>query len=204
MPKKTVVILSVISVSLGVWIFLLSLLIASPAYRVDGEIRVNRFFYIDSEILPDHIFYPLLNIQDILLLKILPATKERSVMTLDVANRRLEKAIGLHQKDPQSELIIVTVDKSHSYFMPAVEQLLALNKLNEEELTLLNQLFEIRAEELKGLGEGLIDNKRSRIDEIWQEERVEIEKLRSRYPWFYERTPKNEMSILRQQPEQCD
>ena len=198
MPKKAIFIISIISVSLGFLILLLSLLIASPAYRVDGGIRVNRFFYIDHEVLPDHIFYPLLNVQDIVVQRVLPA-KERGVLALDVANRRLESAIKLYQKNPQSELVMTTADKSHSYFLQGMTYLQNDIKLNREELALLDNLFEIRAQELKDLGEGLIDNKRSRIDKIWEEEVVEIEKLHSKYPSVYERPQRSEMSVLREQ-----
>ena len=181
MPKKTVFIISVISLLIGFLILGLSLLMASPAYRVGEGGKVTRTFYVGETILPDHILYPVLNIQDKMAVS-LAREQDKDLVEISIAQKRLQEAKALQARNPEAEALIVgTLQKSNNYFQKGMGGLQAKEWEIPEKIIYLSEVMNRRRQTLNEIKMKLSDSWRSRIDEIITNEDLVKQQLWAKY-----------------------
>jgi len=133
--KKQNIIFASIALVFGLFVFLISLFIASQNNLHLASGVSEKTFYTGT-ILPDHIFYPVLMVFDRGLL--LFATEEKEVAArIYLAQDRMERAQLLLLKD-QEELALTTLTKSQKYLFLAVT---TFNKLENPSSELHKELL---------------------------------------------------------------
>lgn len=91
---------------------------APTAYSAGDKIRTNdKQFYLDGDILPDHVLYPLIMVADKIKLESSSPT-EQIYLSTTYANLRLDATIQLLHKDSTS-LALTTLTKSQKYLLNA-------------------------------------------------------------------------------------
>lgn len=105
---------AVISFILGVSVFMISLISAVSGPR---EVVGERQLYFGREILPDHVFYPVVALGDRVELW-WAADAEKPVVQRKLARKRLEAATELYRQG-KAELAWVTLRKAHQYVLQA-------------------------------------------------------------------------------------
>ena len=104
----------VINLLFGVGIFLVSLFYALTGIAANGE---GRHLYFGREILPDHVFYPVMAAVD--RFELLAATPEEQFrLRQQLAIKRLLAAEQLYLQG-QNELAFATLGKAHQYLLQA-------------------------------------------------------------------------------------
>lgn len=102
----------VVNLVFGGMVFVISLLSALTGTRAQtGE----RTLYFDHEMMPDHIFYPLVAVYDQVHLQ-LSSPVEQILIREELAKRRLGAASELF-REGKNELAFVTLGKAHQYLL---------------------------------------------------------------------------------------
>lgn len=105
------------SVALGVGIFFISLMGASQVSSHESESSTTKKLYFGQEILPDHLFYPILMMADKITLESSPP-KEAVYREVHYSLDRLDSAARLLEKGDH-ERALSTLTKSQKYLLAA-------------------------------------------------------------------------------------
>lgn len=98
--------------------FILGLSLTSSVMSAHSSTGImDRAFYVDDKILPDHVTYPILMILDRARLETATPLEKMYLMT-EFANRRLVYATELHNKE-QHDLAVTTLTKAQKYLLYA-------------------------------------------------------------------------------------
>ncbi|MBQ6154719.1 hypothetical protein IJJ27_02190 [bacterium] len=124
--RKNYIWYCVIVLTFGFLVFVISLVSAMSGGRVGGRTAPERQLYFGNQILPDHVFYPVLVAVDRLELEF-SEPREQLEMRMKLADKRLEAAKGLFAKGKQ-ELAFVTLGKGHQYLLRANDDALQYDK----------------------------------------------------------------------------
>lgn len=120
--KNSQLIISFSAVVFGLVVLGISLVVARPALSFDQELAVShRQFYIDKEILPDHLAYPLLMAVDRARLEVASPGK-RLELQLEYAWRRLETSRQLLIRN-KPQLALNTLARSQQYLIQTAEEI---------------------------------------------------------------------------------
>lgn len=103
----------------GFAIMAISLRAANPVWSSEGGATQLRF-YVDDEILPDHILYSGLMAVDKVRLELITDPRERMYTEIEFANRRLKYSQALITKNNPS-LALTTATKAEKYLIHALQ-----------------------------------------------------------------------------------
>ena len=103
---------AVVNLTFGGAVFAISLLTALTGTRAQTGERV---LYFDHEMMPDHLFYPLVAVYDRVHLQ-LSSPVEQIVIRENLAKKRLNAAGALF-REGKNELAFVTLGKAHQYLL---------------------------------------------------------------------------------------
>lgn len=137
---------------------------ASLATNHEQDSLSNRQFYLNQEILPDHIFYPLLMLQDKAKLA-LASEDEQIYLRVELAWRRLTSAKELIKKGEKA-LAITTITKSQKYLNYAILELLGKSEFSDTIYYFMLNNTEAHSHEIEALldrfegfsGKSTVDN----------------------------------------------
>ncbi len=111
--------LSILALLGGFGIMAISLGAANPVWSSEGGATQLRF-YVDDEILPDHVLYPGLMAVDRLRLEAAEEPRDRMLLEIEFANRRLKYAQALVVKNNPG-LALTTATKAEKYLIHAIQ-----------------------------------------------------------------------------------
>lgn len=114
---KTRLLLSTLAFFFGVAILLTSLATAGQVNSSGEKSSAPRELYFNREILPDHMFYPVMMAADRIKLET-AATNDRIFLEIQFSNSRLEMATQLFDQN-KNELAATTLTKSLKYLQQA-------------------------------------------------------------------------------------
>ncbi|MCB9813365.1 MAG: hypothetical protein H6772_03085 [Pseudomonadales bacterium] len=129
MAKKTKLMMSGLALIIALFIFGVSLIMASQI-RSENSLRVSeRKFYVGKTILPDHVLYPILMVADRIILQSSFGNRKIYVQ-MRLADDRLYSSKVLINND-QEELALSTMTKAQKYLINAAQEF--LNSDNQQE-----------------------------------------------------------------------
>ncbi len=144
--RKQNIILAIIALFFGFFIFTSSLLMASQN-DTDTRSTVSEKTFYTGKTLPDHVFYPILMVFDRGLLFLTSGEKEVQTR-IYLAEDRMESAKLLLKKD-QEPLALTTITKSQKYLILAVSQFTQIQNPSAELRDQLISALEDNTQELK-------------------------------------------------------
>lgn len=156
---------------------ILAVSLTSSVMRVhSAEGLLNKSFYMDDQILPDHISYPFLMAIDRLRLESASPT-ERVYLQTEYANRRLAYATELFNRE-QPDLAVTTLTKAQKYLLHASHHVL-YEKENEKLRTHLRKTidYHVRHIEKTLASQEYSDSQRAAIDKLTEELLVMYQQL---------------------------
>lgn len=148
---------------------ILILSLTSSVMRVhSADGLLNRSFYMDDQVLPDHITYPFLMAIDRLRLESATPT-ERIYLQTEYANRRLAYAIELFNRE-ESDLAVTTLTKAQKYLLHAGHSVL-YEQENPRLRAHLSKTIEYHVRQIdKTLdSQELSDSQRAAVDKLTEE-----------------------------------
>lgn len=175
--KPLKILISITGLSIAIFILAVSLISSTPSvYSAGDQPRNNdREFYLNGDILPDHVLYPAVMVADRFKLETAPQDKKLTIY-ITYANLRLDSAEKLINKDNQP-LAISTLTKSQKYLLQAAQATLEQKPATSTTLfvyrTLLYHLN--RHQQLKNR---LTDSEKNIIDRLDLEIAVFVEDLK--------------------------
>lgn len=168
------VIFSAVGLMVGLLVVAVSLMSANRVVSYSGTRASCRKFYLSQEILPDHLFYPVIAGFDRLIL-LLASSEEKIYLKTDYGRIRYKYAQGLVEKN-KNDLALTTLSKSQKYFNVAAHD--AINLSNSTQLK--KYVSYSLKENIKLTGEmafEFTDDKRVIIDELNQQNLLLLETL---------------------------
>ena len=155
--------------ALGAASAILALSLTSNAMRVHSADGIlTRSFYMDDQVLPDHITYPFLMAIDRLRLESASPT-EKVYLQTEYANRRLAYATELFNRD-ESDLAVTTLTKAQKYLLHAGQHVL-YEQNNARLNTHLSKTIEYHVRHIEKIldSQDLSDSQRAVIDKLTEE-----------------------------------
>lgn len=168
--RKTFRWFAIITIFLGVLVFLISLLATMSIGRNEISAK-NKVVYFDQKILPDHLLYPLLVAIDRLELKM--ADKEEAAgLEMDYAKKRMQAAKALFYQE-KGELAFVTLGKAHQYLLNANT---SINKMadNQSQIKKWREIQKQFKSDYNDLRIFMSDSQKARL-EVMQGELIAVE-----------------------------
>jgi hypothetical protein len=118
------------ALAFGISVVWISLLFSVPAHSQEINRASLKQFYWDSEILPDHILYPVLMVADRVQLS-LAEPEDKVYLQVLFAYQRLESSRQLLEKGEEA-LALSTLTKSQKYLLGAAHGVLELTAVDSE------------------------------------------------------------------------
>lgn len=171
-------VLSLTALSFGALILFVSLSrTASSVWSATGQYDASsRQLYMDDEVLPDHVLYPVLMVLDRAKLEAAAPT-ERIYIQLEYGQRRMKYAQELQDKE-NDNLALTTATKAQKYFIHAAQETLDQN-LSDTTRHKVVVAMEYQQTELTKLKEGFAtDQDKAVLDQLTNEGQVLLERLR--------------------------
>ncbi|MCL2110287.1 hypothetical protein FWH30_01765 [Microgenomates group bacterium] len=182
--RRALFVFGVVSFLTGMVVLFLSLLAVSPAYRSVNGMRLARKFYISNEILPDHIFYPVVNLLQRRALGVQSNETERPWLELAMAQRRLDDAMKAEDmkvsEREKVEITITLVSKAHQYIGSAVQVLgerWENGELSEIQKDDLREFMNGTEQKMLDLQKRLPEADRGELAAVMLEEKLMTEKI---------------------------
>ena len=148
---------------------ILALSLTSSVMRVQSaDGLLTRSFYVDDQVLPDHITYPFLMAIDRLRLESATPT-ERVYLQTEYANRRLAYASELFNRD-QTDLAVTTLTKAQKYLLHAGQHVL-YEQDNQRLHVHLSKTIEYHVKHIEKTLDSydLSDSQRAAVDKLTEE-----------------------------------
>ncbi len=155
--------ISIISIIVGIAIFLISLMAASQFSLARGLSLSQRKFYLSSDILPDNILYPLVVGRDLLRLN-LADNEEKLVLQAELAERRFQAAAELVEKG-ENALALITLRKAHAYLTNILESRSEWPE-NPVETEYWRQTIQYKVATMEALGSEMTVAERQTLEDI--------------------------------------
>jgi len=171
-------VLGLIGLVFGLTIFVVSLFSANQLYSTRTSSASCRSFYWGEQVLPDHIFYPVLVGMDRLLL-IIARGDEEIKLKIDYGHLRWEMAQALQAKG-KTEMAVSTLTKSQKYFHQVAQQVLVENS-SEKMKKYVSRNLSFNIQQAQQLAKSFNDEQRSVIDELNAQNLVLLKELRSQF-----------------------
>lgn len=164
--------------AIGILFISLSSASLSSVQSASGSFEQTRKqFYVSSDILPDHVAYPvLMGIDRVRLESATPI--EQVYMKTAYANRRLESAKALLEKG-ETELAVTTLSKAEKYLLSAGSQVLDMD-MSENITHHVIETIEFHKSEIDKLATKLSDKDRAVLDGLNEQCSVMTQQLQSR------------------------
>lgn len=119
----------------GLLIVAISLFSANDhSYRL-GDSASRRYFYISSEILPDHVLYPMLMLVDHTALQSTHDSSKRIKIQVNYAYRRLSSASALAARHKPG-IALSTLTKSQKYLNQAAQEAIATGTREDKQVVI--------------------------------------------------------------------
>ena len=171
----THIIISLAALIIGLNIVFISLLSASKAATYQPVKASCKKFYVRSNILPDHLFYPVLAATDQLLVRIVPL-EEKIKLRADLGQTRLDFARQLLAKDNLA-LALTTLTKSQKYFNLAAHQAIE-QEVHGSTRNYLYSRMKTNIERVEQLTPKFKDSQRAIIDRLNDQNQALLQTLR--------------------------
>ncbi|MEA2056623.1 MAG: DUF5667 domain-containing protein [Patescibacteria group bacterium] len=168
------VIFSTVGLMIGLLIIAVSLMSANRIVSYSGTRVSCRKFYLSQEILPDHLFYPIIAGFDRVILW-LAGNEEKIYLRTDYGQIRYKYAQGLLEKN-KKDLALTTLTKSQKYFNIAAHEAINLS----DSIELKKYVSSSLKENIKLTQEMVFeftDDKRIIIDDLNNQNQLLVETL---------------------------
>ncbi len=119
---------------LGILVVAISLISANNQ-TFPGDTSSRKYLYFSTEILPDHLFYPVLMIVDRAALTSAKSPSERIRIQVNYAYRRLNSAKALAAKQ-KTGMALSTLTKSQKYLNQAAQEALVAGSLADRQIVI--------------------------------------------------------------------
>jgi hypothetical protein len=168
--------LSLLGFLFGSSILVISLFSATQVSSTGGTAASESKLYFSQDILPDHSFYKVMMAIDRLQLET-ASSQEQIFMRVEYANRRLDYAKALLEKDKE-DLAITTLLKSQQYLHQAVQDSLVADVPHSVKER-ISKAVTYHTQELLQIAPDLTDANRAQLDRIVKEHDVYVASLKS-------------------------
>jgi hypothetical protein len=166
--------LSFMALAFGGGVLFISLFTATRVASTGKEMSSERQLYFNREVLPDHLFYPVLMVKDRLQLET-ASDNERVFMNVEYAHRRLEYAEEL-LKGKKNVLALTTLTKAEAYLHNAVVEAHDLNAPDSVKQRIAKAV-EYHNKRMRELADQFTDQDRVVIDQKINENQVLLKML---------------------------
>lgn len=175
--KPLKVLISIVGFSIAILILAVSLISSTPSVYSAGDQPKNndREFYLNGDILPDHVLYPAVMLADRFKLET-AHPDEKLTIYITYANLRLDSAEKLLNKDNQP-LAISTLTKSQKYLLQAAQATLD-QKPAKSTTTFVYKTLLYHLNRHQQLKNRFTDSEKSVIDQLDHEIAVFVEDLK--------------------------
>jgi len=166
---------------LGTLVLAVSLLKSVPVVHSSQGEPGSPSFYVNGEVLPDHIFYPILMVRDRLRLEAAEPT-ERLYLQTEYANRRLRAGLDLLAKDNQL-LALTTITKAQKYLLRSSEEAMdSQPPVGQAVLSHVVRTIEFHSAAVASVKDQFSDQDRAVLDKLQAELEVVAQRLSEQFP----------------------
>lgn len=176
--KSSRVVLSVMALLVGLGIVGVSLFSANQVFFHDGYEVSHKSFYLTGNILPDHIFYPVIMVGDRLKLSA-ASPSEKVYLQLDYSERRFDSVAQLLDKD-NAVIAFSTLTKSQKYLNHAAQAAIDLG-FSAKDKELIVRIIEHRKTELEKISERFTSYDQAVLNQLYNESetlRIQLEEVK--------------------------
>lgn len=163
----------------GIGVLGISFANANSILSANNVNESTRQFYVNQNILPDHVAYPVLMAVDKVRLELEPPT-EQIYTQVEYGNRRLEYAQTLIERGNQA-VALSTLTKAEKYILHAAQEALAQDAAPTVKHFLIRTLS-YHQERMQQLKPSFVDSDRVQLDQLIHQQQIVKEQLQSSLP----------------------